>query len=108
MRTTSPIFNITVNMIAPFMTDSALMTPHLREILTESDIPINNPIAVAKSAAFLCTQGWNGKTLMVVGDRFVELEEGIDKSRSVWLGETFSDVMTKAESVKYFDSQSGW
>src|SRR6201996_3510955 len=87
MRVPSPLFNITINMVAPFMTESALMVPELRQILQEHGTPINEASSVARAAAFLCAEGWNGKTLMVIGNQFVEVENGLGETRQLWLGE---------------------
>lgn len=90
------------------MTESALMVPELRQILQENDTPINEASSVARAAAFLCVEGWNGKTLMVIGNQFVEVESGLEETRQLWLGETFAGHLNKAESVSYFTSKSGW
>jgi hypothetical protein len=59
--------------------------------------------------AYLATSDWNGKSLYVAGDKFIELESGIDETRKEWLGEEFAELAARSkEYAGQMRSKSGW
>ncbi|KZT39259.1 NAD(P)-binding protein [Sistotremastrum suecicum HHB10207 ss-3] len=108
IRKTAPRFNVSINMVAPWMTMSALMTPELLTKVKAAGVPINEATSVAQAIVFLATCGWNGKTLFVAGNSCTEVEDALDSTRPLWLGSANDEAWKKAEKVQYFESRSGW
>ena len=100
-------FNITLNIIAPYMTESRLMTENMRKILKEHKIPFNKPENVAKAMAYLVTEPINGKTVVSAADSFREIEDSLADTEYLWMGEKYTEIFKRAERLNLFVSKSG-
>jgi len=109
IRNPAPNFNVTVNVVTPWIVNTSWLTPALHKLMDAHGIPITDTKNVARAVAYLATSDWNGKSLYVAGDKFIELECGIDETRKEWLGQEFSELA--AESSGYageLRGKSGW
>ncbi|EJT99236.1 NADP-binding protein [Dacryopinax primogenitus] len=90
--------NITINLVAPFFTDSALMYPSLRTFCTSRNIPVSRASSVAKALAYNALRGseWTGKGVWVAADKWGEVEVGLEESREKCLGDEFDELRKRA------------
>ncbi|KAH6975713.1 hypothetical protein EDB80DRAFT_308670 [Ilyonectria destructans] len=107
MRANSERFNITVNVVAPWMAESGLLTDHHRRILEENRVEVTQAEMVGKAMAYLACGGLNGKALFVARNTFTELEEGISELEPNWLGEKNSAAWRATNRSSFFRNQSG-
>ncbi|KAL2881803.1 hypothetical protein SGCOL_002960 [Colletotrichum sp. CLE4] len=85
MRTQLPRMNITVNMIAPWMTDTEMVTDHIRSIWKE--LPANTPKDVATASLLPAMRPEvNGKSFFIHGGNISDLEDKLDETQPLWLG----------------------
>ncbi|KAJ3540331.1 hypothetical protein NM208_g5115 [Fusarium decemcellulare] len=77
--------NITVNMIAPWMTVTAMVTDHIKKVW--GDLPANSPLDVAKASLLpIVRPEINGKSFLINGGNITELEDKLDETQHIWLG----------------------
>lgn len=107
MRGSTAKFNITVNVVAPWMADSRLMFDRHRQILKENDVEITDPDNVGKAMAYLACGGHNGKTIFVGRNTFTELEGKISELESRWLGPENSRAWQATNRSQFFKNKSG-
>jgi len=90
--------NITINLVAPYFTESNLMFPDVRDFCTRKNIPVSDPSSVAKALAYNALKGgdWTGKGVWVAADKWAELEGPIAGLRKQWLGEEFDELCERA------------
>jgi len=109
ISSTAPKFNVTVNLICPWIANSPWLIPALEEMVTKHGIPITDISNVARAVAYVACSDWNGKAMFVAGQKFIELENGIDATRKQWLGEEFDELVGRRHL--YGDQMrqgSGW
>ncbi|KZO98609.1 short chain dehydrogenase/ reductase [Calocera viscosa TUFC12733] len=89
---------ITINVTAPFFTESNLMFPELREMCARKNVPVSDASSVAKALAYNALQGgdWTGKAIWVAADKWGEVEGPISALRKQWLGEEFDELFVRA------------
>jgi len=101
--------NITINMVAPWMTSKNCQPPSdtgslgadqdaeapmlLPEFLKVwGELPANEPIGVARALLLPAVRtDMNGKSLFVAGHEIVDLEEGLERTQPDWMGKELSD-----------------
>ena len=93
-------FSIRINAVCPFLTETPMISP-FREGIREQDIPLSATRDVANAIRALAVgfskdkKAFNGLAVVTVGKMAFEVEEGLTKSRDVWLGETVTDAMKR-------------
>ncbi len=101
-------FNISISCVAPWMTETNLLQPGLRERLADAGVQIQKADSVSAAIAWSATaEAWNGKTIFVCGDAFTELEEALYELEPSWLGVKNSQLWRYAQETPYFVSKSG-
>ena len=109
IRNSSPKFNVTINVVSPWIVNTPWLTPPLQATLETHGIPITDVNNVARGVAHIASSDWNGKSLYVASDKFIELEGGIDSTRKEWLGPEFDELASR--NKLYADQlrmPSGW
>ncbi|KAF4967736.1 hypothetical protein FSARC_4797 [Fusarium sarcochroum] len=85
LRTQTVKHNISVNMIAPWMTLTDMITDHVKKVW--GDLPANTPLDVAKASLLpLVRHDVNGKAFLINGGNITEVEDKLDETQGVWLG----------------------
>ncbi|KAF7553232.1 hypothetical protein G7Z17_g3765 [Cylindrodendrum hubeiense] len=96
LRTQLPKDNITVNMIAPWMTITPMVTDHIRNIW--GDLPANSPLDVAKASLLpVLRSDVNGKSFLINGGHITEVEDKLNETQSAWLGDELSQHMREGQ-----------
>ncbi|KAK1467399.1 hypothetical protein CMEL01_11392 [Colletotrichum melonis] len=96
MRTQLPKMNITVNMIAPWMTDTEMVTDHIRSIWKE--LPANTPKDVATASLLPAMRPEvNGKSFFIHGGNISDLEDKLDETQPLWLGTDLDKQMREGQ-----------
>jgi len=111
--------NITINAIAPGATVTKLLPSHLAEAVRAIGAPISTAHTVALALVHSATakeprrvedygkdkaeeregeRRWNGRTIVVLGDQYTEVEEKYADLRSAWLGETNTKLFQESTS----------
>jgi len=81
--------NITINMIAPWMT----LTPMVGKYITDrwSGLPENQPWGIAHAILLpVVRPDVNGKAFFVAGHQIVDLEDTLHETQPLWMGEQLS------------------
>ncbi|KAM5353730.1 hypothetical protein ACJ41O_000380 [Fusarium nematophilum] len=107
MRANTENFNITVNVVAPWMAESNLMVDRHKQILKENNVEITRPGEIGKAMAYLACGGHNGKTIFVARNSFTELEGRISELEPQWLGQENSRAWQATNRSDFFQNQSG-
>jgi NAD(P)-dependent dehydrogenase (short-subunit alcohol dehydrogenase family) len=102
-----PQYNITINAVAPWMTDTPLDQPAHRRILSECNIELNDPENVGRAMAYLAGSGVNGQSLWCGRNVFVEVEKSITELKPKWLGEENARLWETANKQDFFENKSG-
>ena len=96
-----------------------MVPKHIVSTFTKAEIPMSSTQTVALAMAWQCTakqtqrvedygtdtpgpgphSRWNGRTLLTMGFTFVELEEGISRTKSEWFGEWTADLARRQQRV---------
>ncbi|KAH7133876.1 hypothetical protein EDB81DRAFT_658955 [Dactylonectria macrodidyma] len=85
LRTQLPKDNITVNMIAPWMTVTAMVTDHIKKVW--GNLPANSPLDVARASLLpIMRPDVNGKGFLINGGNITEIEDKLDETQHIWLG----------------------
>ncbi|KAH7067215.1 hypothetical protein FB567DRAFT_509435, partial [Paraphoma chrysanthemicola] len=88
-RPTALKANVSVNMVAPWMTETNMMPPFLNNIW--GDLPRNSAAGIAKALLLpVIRPELHGKTLWVGGNEIVELEDKIHETQPLWMGAKLS------------------
>ncbi|KAL2670511.1 hypothetical protein Neosp_014299 [[Neocosmospora] mangrovei] len=96
LRTQLPKQNITVNMIAPWMTVTAMVTDHIKKVWDE--LPANSPLDVAKASLLpIVRPQVNGKGFLINGGNITEVEDKLDETQHVWLGSELDRNMREGQ-----------
>ncbi|KAJ2901614.1 hypothetical protein MKZ38_001634 [Zalerion maritima] len=98
LRTQLPKDNITVNMIAPWMTLTPMATDHIRSVW--GDLPANTTENVAVASLMpVARPEINGKTFLINGGCITELEDKLDETQSIWLGPELDKHMREGQPL---------
>ncbi|KAH7013890.1 hypothetical protein EDB80DRAFT_568660 [Ilyonectria destructans] len=96
LRTQLPKDNITVNMIAPWMTITPMVTDHIRKVWGE--LPANSPLDVAKASLLpVLRPEVNGKSFLINGGHITEVEDKLNETQPVWLGDELDKQMREGQ-----------
>lgn len=78
---------VRANVVAPWFTLTPF-TAKVAGVWQEKGLPVNTPEEVARALVYLgLNRDYHGKSLYVSNGKYTELEEGVQASRNVWLGE---------------------
>ncbi|EKD19251.1 uncharacterized protein L3040_009309 [Drepanopeziza brunnea f. sp. 'multigermtubi'] len=90
LRTQLPkTMNVTINMVAPWMTKTPMLLPEFLRVW--GDLPANEPIGVARALLIpVVRPHLNGLSLFVAGHEAVDFEEGLERTRTAWMGQKLS------------------
>lgn len=107
--------NITVNMVAPWMTGMRTVPPQrnrltwlMDEIVTPmlpasmrniwGSLPANDPKGVALALLLpIVKEDLNGKSLFVAGNRIVDFEDGLHETQPQWMGDELSQNVDEGQ-----------
>jgi NAD(P)-dependent dehydrogenase (short-subunit alcohol dehydrogenase family) len=96
LRTQLPRQNVSVNMVAPWLT----VTPMLPKAIEDmwGDLPANTPAGVANALLLPAVrEGVNGRSLFVAGNEIVDIEEKLGGCMGVWLGERLAGQVEEGQ-----------
>ncbi|KAF2144754.1 uncharacterized protein K452DRAFT_245860 [Aplosporella prunicola CBS 121167] len=88
--------NVTVNVVAPWMTVTPLLLQSMHDIW--GDLPANQPEGVARALLLpVVRPDLNGKTFFVAGHRIVELEDKLHETQPLWMGQQLSEDVDEGQ-----------
>lgn len=62
------------------------------------DLPANEPIGVAKALLLPAVRtDLNGKSFFVAGHEIIDFEEGLERTKSEWMGKQLSDHVDEGQ-----------
>ncbi|KAL4889543.1 NAD(P)-binding protein [Aspergillus ambiguus] len=98
LRSQLPKRNITINLVAPWMTFTNMLPPSIVEAW--GDLPANQPWGVARALLLPLVQtDINGKSFFVAGHKIVELENSLLETRPSWMGEQLAMDVAKGQRI---------
>ncbi|KAF2099802.1 NAD(P)-binding protein [Rhizodiscina lignyota] len=88
--------NMTINLVAPWATDTAMLRQEMRD--PWGDLPLNQTSDIARALLLpaVCPEV-NGKSFWVGGGEIVELEDKLHESQPIWLGKKMSENLDKGQ-----------
>ncbi|KAJ3546565.1 hypothetical protein NM208_g1939 [Fusarium decemcellulare] len=99
-------FNVRLNAVCPWATDTA-MFGHMRDAWVREDLPLNSPEEVARIIVQCATdKGIHGKAVYVAGGRGFDIEEGINRSEPLWMGEKQAEDLARGQ--EFLATGSRW
>ncbi|CAG8909737.1 unnamed protein product [Penicillium egyptiacum] len=88
--------NITINVVAPWMTITNMVSPSL--VTLWGNLPANQPWGVAHALLLpLLHPEVNGKAFFVAGHRIIELEDKLIETQPLWMGEQLSSDIAEGQ-----------
>ncbi|KAF3913379.1 hypothetical protein ABW20_dc0106937 [Dactylellina cionopaga] len=103
--------NIAISVVAPAITVTPLLTKEgTRSLDSEVDkmtnfgVPLNKVETISTTTAWLLSLGQkgNGKGILCQADRLIDIEEGLAKSRTAWLGDEMLGYFRNGRGMKDF------
>lgn len=89
MRTQVEARNVTVNMVAPWMTETPMLLPEFLNVW--GTLPRNKPEGPARALLLpVVRPEVNGKSFYIAGMQIVEVEDKLHEAQPIWLGEQLS------------------
>ena len=106
---------IAVSVVAPAITLTPIVSARKADqsledwadSFKEQGVPINDPRDVARSVVWLMSLGTkaNGKGLLIQAGRVVDLEEGMAKTRKLWMGQEMLDLFRAGRNAPLFPNK---
>ncbi|EKG12948.1 Glycoside hydrolase family 16 [Macrophomina phaseolina MS6] len=91
LRTQLVSKNITINMVAPWMTTTAMTKELAHPWVNEWQLPANTPDGVGRALLMpVVRPDVNGKSFFVAGNKIVEFEDKLHAAQPRWMGEELS------------------
>ncbi|KAJ5365742.1 hypothetical protein N7517_008628 [Penicillium concentricum] len=88
--------NITINVVAPWMTITNMVPPSL--VTLWGNLPANQPWGVAHALLLPILQPEiNGKAFFVAGHRIIDLEDTLMETQPLWMGEQLSSDIAEGQ-----------
>ncbi|KIW29941.1 uncharacterized protein PV07_05725 [Cladophialophora immunda] len=88
--------NITINMIAPWMTISPMLPQAIVDMW--GTLPANSPAGVAHALLLpVVDESINGKVFFVAGNKITELEDKIHECQHIWMGAQLSEDVDEGQ-----------
>ncbi|KXH40982.1 hypothetical protein CNYM01_05458 [Colletotrichum nymphaeae SA-01] len=96
LRTQLLKHNISVNMIAPWFTITAMVAEDIKRLW--GDLPANTPEDVAKASLVpVIRPEINGKSFIVHGKEFTDVEDKLDQTQHLWMGSELDEAMREGQ-----------
>lgn len=106
---------IAVSVVAPAITLTPIVSARPADMSLEDwaasfrkqGVPINDPKDVARSVVWLMSLGekGNGKGLLIQAGKVADLEEGIAKTRKLWMGQEMLDLFRGGRNAPLFPNK---
>jgi NAD(P)-dependent dehydrogenase (short-subunit alcohol dehydrogenase family) len=88
--------NITINVVCPWLTVTAMTPPGLLKLW--EGLPSNQPATAAHALLLPVLQPEiNGKCFFVAGDEIIELEDKLHETQPLWMGEQLSKDVNEGQ-----------
>lgn len=111
--------NIAISVVAPGITVTPILGQERKDLkqtrnieewatnMRKVGVPINRPEAIALAVSGLMAGGMksNGAGVMVQADKMANIEEGIAKSRSLWMGKEMLDLFRGGRNAPLFPNK---
>jgi len=98
LRTQLPRDNITINMVAPWMTRTQLLPPQFEA--NWGHLPANEPEGPARALLLpVVRPDMNGRSLFVAGHDIIDLEAGLQETQPKWMGEELSEAVDEGQRL---------
>ncbi|EXJ77491.1 hypothetical protein A1O3_09717 [Capronia epimyces CBS 606.96] len=95
----APVYGLRINAICPWATDTQLFSG-VRQAWTEAKMPLNTPPDVAR---YIIQVGadprTHGRALFVSGGNAVDIEDGLNRTEPLWLGEQNSRELNQGQVI---------
>lgn len=89
IRTQVEARGVTINMVAPWMTETPMLLQEFYDIWGE--LPRNKPEGPARALLLpLVRPEINGKSFYIAGNQIIEVEDRLHEAQPIWLGEQLS------------------
>ncbi|CAK7236644.1 hypothetical protein SBRCBS47491_009708 [Sporothrix bragantina] len=88
--------NVTINTVAPWLTVTPML---LSDWLDNWPLPKNTPEGAALALFLPTVQAVNGKSFFVAGDKIIELEDTLNATEPMWMGEQLCDDVRKGQEI---------
>ncbi|KAF2737347.1 NAD(P)-binding protein [Polyplosphaeria fusca] len=113
--------NVSVGVVAPAITVTPILSSSNRdnsktpeqhaEAMAGHGVPLNKPESIALAVCWMFDQGMaaNGAGIFIQGDKFVDLERGLAKSREHWMSKDMLNMFKGGRNAPIFarlDSES--
>lgn len=73
-----------------------MITDHVKKVW--GDLPANSPLDVAKASLLpVVRPGVNGKAFLINGGNITEVEDKLDETQGVWLGQELDKQMREGQ-----------
>lgn len=106
---------IAVSVVAPGITLTPIVSSRKEgqsledwsDSFKKQGVPINDPRDVARTVVWLMGLGQqaNGKGCLVQGSRVADLEEGMAKTRKLWMGQEMLDLFRGGRNAPLFPNK---
>lgn len=111
--------NIAISVVAPGITVTPILTQERKDLkqsrnieewasnMQKIGVPINRPESIALAVSSLMAGGMksNGAGVMVQADKMANIEEGIAKSRNLWMGKEMLDLFRGGRNAPLFPNK---
>ena len=110
--------DIAISVVAPGITITPILSQERKGLaqrnieqwaagMEKVGVPINRAISVALTVAQLIQHGMksNGKGILIQADRMADIESGIARSRSQWMGQEMLDLFRSGRNAPLFPNK---
>ena len=115
LKNDTATLNIALSVVAPGITLTEIISgrqpgeslPDWAKRMRSVGVPINDPGEVATTVVWLMSLGMkaNGKGMLIQAGKVADLEEGIAKSRKVWMGDEMLDLFRGGRNAPLFPNK---
>lgn len=94
-----PTFNVRINVVCPWATDTQMLGG-MRDLWVRNSLPLNAPDDVARIILQCAAdQALHGKAVYVADGKGFDIEEGLERLEPEWLGEKQARDLAKGQAV---------
>lgn len=94
------LYGVRVNALCPWATDTQMLAGPVRERWVAEAMPLNVPDDVARLICqCVADPSLNGRAIFVTGGRGFDTEEGVDRTRPLWMGEQNAADFDKGQAI---------
>ncbi|KAI0390648.1 hypothetical protein F5Y17DRAFT_49232 [Xylariaceae sp. FL0594] len=122
LRSQLSVDNITINCVAPAATITSLLPPNLAAPIIEAALPVSTAEFVGRALVYSATAQqpwrvenygkdspandgpgrWNGRTILTIGDEYIEVEKLYAYLRPLWLGWKTMELTKRQQAATDF------